>query len=124
VTDELGNRSGALEPRKRGDASQSTFRQVQPQQLWEPLDRAVVSNIAPETASFQMLCAGASEGILTRFVQDKLTLIFWLRPPQASDLVFGCVIDAAELGDLWSRIMPVPAADAEQQTRVRHGAPG
>jgi signal transduction histidine kinase len=111
VTDELGNRSGALEPRKRGDASQSTFRQVQPQQLWEPLDRAVVSNIAPETASFQMLCAGASEGILTRFVQDKLTLIFWLRPPQASDLVFGCVIDAAELGDLWSRIMPVPAAD-------------
>jgi hypothetical protein len=69
------DRSTALETRRRGDASQS-IRQVQPQQIWEPLDRAVVSNIAPETASFQMLCAGASEGILTRFVQDKLNSFF------------------------------------------------
>ena len=65
---------------------------------WEPLDRAAISNIAPETANFQALCADSSEGILTRFVQDKLNLVFWIKPPEAVNFVFGCVIDAAELG--------------------------
>jgi signal transduction histidine kinase len=42
--------------------------------------------------------------MLARFVQDKLDLIFWLRPPEAPEMVFGCLIEAADLGELWKEL--------------------
>lgn len=89
--------------------SSSNVRVVQPQQLLEPTERAAVSNLLPETAEFRTLSEGQSEGIVARFVQDKLALIFWLRPAQAPELIFGCVVEAADLGDLWPQVMPVPS---------------
>ena len=84
-------------------------RNVEPQQQVAVQDRAAWSALAPETAEFGMLCKGSDEGLITRFVQDRLSIIFWLRPPQAPELIFGCLIDAADLADLWSAVMPEPA---------------
>ncbi|MEQ1860701.1 MAG: HAMP domain-containing sensor histidine kinase, partial [Chthoniobacteraceae bacterium] len=89
-----GDRAGSVE-----------FRMVQPQQVFEQQERGLVSNLAPATATWNALTTGQSEGILTRFVQDKLALILWMRPAQSSGVIFGCVIDAADLADLWPPIM-------------------
>lgn len=97
-------------PASRSDQSISlganSLRLVQPQQIAEPVERAAVSNVLPETTEFRQLSEGQNEGILARFVQDKLALIFWLRPAQAPKMIFGCVVESADLADLWAQIMP------------------
>jgi len=89
---------------------QTQLRNVAPQQVLVPQDRAAWSALAPETAEFSVLSAGRDEGMITRFVQDRLGIIFWLRPPQAPELIFGCLLDAADLADLWPAILPHPSA--------------
>jgi signal transduction histidine kinase len=59
------------------------------------------SAILPATADFRALTAQNDEGMLARFVQDKLDLIFWIRPPEAPDMIFGCLIEAADLKEFW-----------------------
>jgi signal transduction histidine kinase len=78
-------------------------RMVVPQQQ----TRSATSNwsaILPATADFRALTANSEEGMLARFVQDKLDLIFWLRPPEAPEMVFGCLIEAEALGELWKEL--------------------
>lgn len=90
------------------------LRNVQPQQqAYDIKDRTAWSNLSPETAEFRALSSQSDEGILSRFVQDRLTVIFWMRPPQAPDYIFGCAIDAANLGDLWNTVMPTPTHSAQ-----------
>jgi signal transduction histidine kinase len=84
------------------------LRNVQPQQMFNQAEQPAWSNIAPETTEFRVLCQGLDEGIVTRYVQDKLALIFWLRPAQSPNLIFGCVVDAGDLRELWQSIMPEP----------------
>jgi signal transduction histidine kinase len=102
----------AMEQRRDLDAYAHT-RQVQPQQMWNTQQSIALSSFAPETAEFRTLTAGLNEGLLARFVQDKLSLVFWLRPPQAPELIFGCVIDAANLHDLWPTTLPLPGERPE-----------
>jgi signal transduction histidine kinase len=99
------------DPKSRADYSQQ-LRNVQPQQQVAEF-RPAWSALAPETTEFRLLCEGLNEGVLTRFVQDKLTLVFWTRPAQSPELIFGCVIDTADLSDLWPAIMPEPNGRAE-----------
>ena len=82
-------------------------RNVAPQQLIAANERAVYSQLIPATTAFRALTEGSSEGMITRFVQDRPELILWMRPPQTPELVFGCVIDAANLSDLWAEAFPV-----------------
>ncbi len=81
-------------------------RNVAPQQLIAANERAVYSQLIPATTAFRALTEGSSEGMITRFVQDRPELILWMRPPQTPELVFGCVIDAANLSDLWAEAFP------------------
>jgi signal transduction histidine kinase len=105
--DKEGKEFREVMPSNNDDSkSMDNNRVVQPQQIAQSSDRAAISSFLPETAEFRMLAEGQNEGILARFVQDKLALIFWLRPAQAPQLIFGCVIEAADLVDLWPQIMP------------------
>jgi signal transduction histidine kinase len=63
------------------------------------------SAIMPATAEFAELTKNADEGMIARFVQDKLDLIFWLRPPEAPSLIFGCLIEAASLKAEWPALL-------------------
>jgi signal transduction histidine kinase len=63
------------------------------------------SAVVPATTEFRALTENADEGMISRFVQDKLGLIFWIRPPESPDIVFGCLIEAAALQDLWKNIL-------------------
>jgi signal transduction histidine kinase len=63
------------------------------------------SALMPATAEFAELTKDADEGMIARFVHDKLDLIFWLRPPEAPTLIFGCLIEAASLRDEWPALL-------------------
>lgn len=68
-----------------------------------------LSQIVTATADFRALTATGTEGVISRFVQDRLEIIFWQRPPGAGDLIFGCLIDAGALRGLWPSTLPAPA---------------
>lgn len=105
-TSKLANLDKSESFRDSGTSNSGSIRLVQPQQVIEQQQTVLLSNLSPETAEFRSITAGQNEGLLTRFVQDKLTLIFWLRPAQAPQMIFGCVLDVADLADLWPSIMP------------------
>jgi signal transduction histidine kinase len=107
LLDEAVRQTVESEVRRRVE-QQNQLRQVQPQEMFGVGDRPAWSFLEPETAEFRALSRDAAEGVIARFVQDRLTLLFWLRPPQAPELVFGCVLDAGDLEDLWVPILPAP----------------
>jgi signal transduction histidine kinase len=85
---------------------EASVRNVSPQQMFDDTDRTAVSTLWSATTEFRALVAENDEGMVTRFVQDRLDMIFWLRPAQAPDLVFGCLIEADSLRELWAAAMP------------------
>ncbi len=86
-------------------------RQVEPQQMLGQ-QSAAVSSIIPETAEFRSLTEEGDEGLVARFVQDKLNLIFWVRPPEAPEMIFGCLVEAAHFPDLWKDVLDRHAASS------------
>ena len=82
------------------EPQEAQTRNVRPQKLQEE-DAPVLSQVLPATADFRALTADQAEGIVTRFVQDRLEILFWIRPPEARDMVFGCVVAADALTDIW-----------------------
>jgi signal transduction histidine kinase len=98
-------------------------RQVEPQQLLGSPSNAV-SVVMPETAEFRALTEEADEGIVSRFVQDKLDLIFWLRPPEAPEMVFGCLVEAANLTELWKSVLERHLAASRRSYDGSDGQPG
>ena len=89
---------------------EASVRKVLPQQSAEDGGRTQISALCTATTEFRRLCTTRDDGMVTRFVQDRLDMIFWLRPAQAPGLIFGCLIEADSLGDLWSAAMPDPAS--------------
>ena len=103
---------------------QQTLRNVAPQRQFADEESAAVSNLTAATAPFRELTGGSDEGVLTRFVEDKLEIIFWLRPASASGLLFGCLLRAENLRDLWTNALPAAAAPLERDGGLaRNGAP-
>jgi signal transduction histidine kinase len=65
-----------------------------------------VSQVVPATADFKALTSDHPEGVVTRFMQDRLEIVFWLRPAEATGMIFGCLITAEALNDLWRDALP------------------
>jgi signal transduction histidine kinase len=74
----------------------------------------VARNVAPQqqlasaesqliwaTAEFRQFIAEGNEGVVNRFVQDRLNMIFWVRPAAARNLVFGCLLRSEDLREHW-----------------------
>jgi signal transduction histidine kinase len=104
----LGKIEAAAYAQKATDMERNALpamnRQVEPQQLLNAPGTAL-STVMPETAEFRSLTEESDEGMVARFVQDKLNLIFWLRPPEAPEMVFGCLIEAGHFSDLWKDVL-------------------
>jgi len=83
-------------------------RNVAPQRMPEGDNNTVLSQITPSTAEFRTLTAGTNEGVITRFVQDQLDVLFWVRPAQDPEMIFGCLIASDDLSDLWPAALPAP----------------
>jgi signal transduction histidine kinase len=58
-----------------------------------------VSRIAPSEAEFRQLIGDDNEGTLARFVDNKLSVLFWYRPSLHPDYVFGAQLALPRLAN-------------------------
>jgi signal transduction histidine kinase len=79
---------GGKEPEK--------VRKVSPQKDTEAEGKAV-SQISAAPAEFRQLVGDASEGIMARFLQNRLKLLLWYRSPRHPQLIFGAQLNLAGL---------------------------
>lgn len=103
---EAAAENSKLQQADQQQQKETVMRNVAPQRMAEENQQAAVSQLTTTTADFRALTEGSNEGVVTRFVQDQLNIIFWLRPAQAPNLVFGCLIEADDLRDLWPNALP------------------
>jgi signal transduction histidine kinase len=74
-----------------------------------------VSKIAPSEAEFRQLIGDENEGTLARFVDNKLSVLFWYRSPLNADYVFGAQISLPRLArELQTVIQEVEPALREE----------
>jgi signal transduction histidine kinase len=93
------------EIQKEESRPSAQMRNVAPQKV--PTQNAPpVSQVVPATADFKALTSDHPEGVVTRFMQDRLEIVFWLRPAEATGMIFGCLITADALNDLWRDALP------------------
>jgi len=85
------------------------LRNVAPQRVVKE-NQPAVSQLVPATADFKALTSDHPEGVVTRFMQDRLEILFWLRPPEAPGMIFGCLVNVDALTDLWRDALPDNAA--------------
>jgi signal transduction histidine kinase len=72
------------------------------------------SKIAPSEAEFGQLISDASDGMLARFLENKLRLMFWHHSSQDPNLVFGAQLDLNRLVDaLRDKAQPDPELRGE-----------
>jgi len=83
----------------------SQLRNVAPQRVQKE-DAPAVSQLVPATADFKALTSDHPEGLVTRFMQDRLEILFWLRPPEAPGMIFGCLLNVDALTDVWQDALP------------------
>lgn len=90
----------------KDESSRSTqLRNVAPQRVQEE-NAPAVSQLVPATADFKALTSDHPEGLVTRFMQDRLEILFWLRPPEAPGMIFGCLLNVDALTDVWHDTLP------------------
>jgi len=58
-----------------------------------------LSKIVPAEAEFRQLIGDETDGMLARFLQNKLRLLFWHRLNQQPDLIFGAELNLARVVD-------------------------
>jgi signal transduction histidine kinase len=71
-------------------------RQVVPQKSLAP-QQSALSNTLPAESDFRKVIGTDTSGALARFLENKLRLMVWYRPPNAGSLVFGAQITQQEL---------------------------
>lgn len=68
---------------------EAPLRKVAPQKQMQQPNQPMVSALNVETSLFQQIVTTQNEGILARFVQDQLEILFWVRSTADPDHVFG-----------------------------------
>jgi signal transduction histidine kinase len=95
----------AMTQDKDQSANSTQLRNVAPQRVQKESAPAV-SQLVPATADFKALTSDHPEGLVTRFMQDRLEILFWLRPPEAPGMIFGCLLNVDALTDVWHDALP------------------
>jgi len=85
------------------------MRNVAPQRVLKE-NVPAVSQLVSATADFKALTSDHPEGVVTRFMQDRLEIVFWLKPPEAPGMIFGCLVTVEALTDLWRDALPENAS--------------
>ena len=79
---------------------QSSFYQsVAKDQVQAEETPANLSRVVPAEAEFGQLIGGGTDGMLARFLQNKLRLMFWHRLSTEPDLIFGAQLNLARVVD-------------------------
>src|SRR5262249_37903913 len=94
--------SGQAEQKPDGDyKEQAQMQQAQrlviPQNTVATQQEALPSKSLPAESDFRKVIGTEKSGVLARFLENKLRLIVWYRPPSSGSLVFGAQITQQEL---------------------------
>lgn len=73
-----------------------------------------ISKIAPADTEFRQLIGDATDGMLARFVQNKLRLLFWHRQNATSDPIYGAQVNLAQLVTQLQQLINVEPALREE----------
>jgi signal transduction histidine kinase len=66
-----------------------------------------LSRVAPQVSDFETATSDGSDGVLARYTQNALELIFWTRPPEADGYVFGFALSAKSVRELVKEALAV-----------------
>ena len=77
-------------------AGETAQQRAEPRQL-VPLTDNNVSKLQTSEAEFRQLVSGAQEGVVARFLQNKLRVLLWYRSTRDPQIVFGAQMDLAKL---------------------------
>lgn len=92
------NWQGKSKKMEKVSESSLQLRNIRPQREEAQQQAEVLpSKLAPELSNFQTAVSGASQGILARFVQDELQVLFWTRPELKADWIFGVMLGPEQL---------------------------
>ena len=73
-----------------------------------------LSKVIPAEAEFRQLIGDQTDGMIARFLQNKLKLMFWHRLSAEPDLIFGAELDLNRVVDgLRGLVQPDPALQSE-----------
>lgn len=97
--------SAAMPLDKDEQAQSNQLRNVAPQRE-QAANVPPVSQLVTATADFKALTSDHPEGVVTRLMQDRLEIVFWLRLPEAPGMIFGCLMNVDDLADLWPAAFP------------------
>jgi len=82
-------------------------RQVVPKKSFAP-QQSALSNTLPAESDFRKVIGTDISGSLARFLENKLRLMVWYRPPNAGSLVFGAQITQQELIQILTPLLLSP----------------
>jgi signal transduction histidine kinase len=103
-----------VEFKEPGVKDPEKVRKVSPQKDPEA-DGKLVSSISPTSAEFRQLVGDDSEGIMARFLQNRLKLLVWHRPPGHPGLIFGAQLNLTGLVEGGMRdLVKVPGTFANE----------
>ncbi|NJK92370.1 MAG: hypothetical protein HC904_11345 [Blastochloris sp.] len=76
------------------------------------------SQLVTSTSRFSELVAGQRSGILSRFVNDRLEILFWFRSESRPDLVFGARLLPEDCRDLMTAVLRESGRGQDPVVRV------
>jgi signal transduction histidine kinase len=105
-----------IEPpaQEQGQAAMAQAQIAQAQRLVVPQKmpvQKVESSILPAESDFRKVIGSETSGALARFLENKLRLMVWYRPPSAGSLVFGAQITQPQLIKGLTRLLLAPDLD-------------
>jgi signal transduction histidine kinase len=105
---------GAAQTRKVVPQS-AAFQTVARAQVQSDESEANLSRLVPAEAEFSQLIGSSTDGMLARFLQNKLRLMVWHRLSTEPDLIFGAQLDLARVVE---GVRGLVQADAELRDEI------
>jgi signal transduction histidine kinase len=87
--------------------------QASVQQALNPISKVTVAE-----AEFRQLIGDATEGLMSRFLQDQLNVMAWYRPPRDPQLVFGALLDLRRISEELSALVAQPERQVSEDVCV------
>jgi len=110
----FANNAGKFQTRKVNPEKQTADeKQVQEQNY---------SKVVPAEAEFRQLIGDATDGMLARFLQNKMRLMFWHRLERDPQLVFGAQLDLAKVRNTLQPILDSRTQSPPYRTASRTSA--
>jgi signal transduction histidine kinase len=102
---------GELNPGSAGKTEK--LRKITPLKTTDPMAPAL-SRVATSEGDFRNLIGDSTEGVLGRFLQNRLKLLFWYRSPRNPNLVFGAQTRLPQLVETLAPLIRTPSGLQEE----------